>query len=185
MTMKATLARLVSVSILAAHAAPAEESANAPFGPSPSLEETMHLLQEALPSKVNYTVYGHDINAGTNTQVKRSFELSVTAADPDRCSIGVRFRFDNGKTGRVSDKSAEIDLKEVEQVTLRPLVEVVQEVDDGQGHPEHRVKIQPPIFLLSVTTSSDVVMFNFYDEAAAQRATKAVQHAVELCGGGS
>jgi hypothetical protein len=150
---------------------------------APNLEETMRVLKANLPAKVNYIVYGHDVDLGTTTAVKRSFELTVTTADADRCVIGVRYRFDNGKIGRAREKSADIDLRQVDEVALRPLVEVVQEVDDSQGHREHRVKVDPPISLVLVKTSGDAVMFNFYDEAVAQGVTKALQHAVALCSG--
>jgi hypothetical protein len=178
--MKAILSGVVFLSVLLGQAVSAEERATL----GPSLDETVRFLRSALPSRIIYTVYGHDVTVGTNTAVRRSFELAVTTADPDRCFIGVRYRFDNGKIGRASEKTADIDLKEVEAVTFRPLVEVVQEVDDSQGHPEHRVKIDPPVFLVLVKASADLVMFNFYDEAVAQGVTKALQHAAELCSAG-
>jgi hypothetical protein len=115
--------------------------------------------------------------------VKRSFELTVTNVDPGRCYIAVRYRFDNGKIGRAVGKTMEIDLKEMEEVTMRPMQEVVQEVDDDQGHPEHRVSIDPPIFMVFLRSHEDSVLFQFDDRTISQQVTKALQHAVDLCRG--
>lgn len=175
----AFLVRIALMTVLVSQCASPEE----PSTFNPGLGETIRFLQAALPSKVSYIVYGHDTIDGTDTEVKRSFELSVTSVDPDRCSISVRYRFDNGKTGRAPEKMADINLKEVEEVTVRPMEEVVQEVDDKQGHPEHRVKVDPPVFLVFVKTPADLLIPQFYDLTISQRVSKALQHAVVLCGG--
>jgi hypothetical protein len=173
--VKAILVGIGLASALIAQGSVTEQPAD------PSLEETLRFLQRALPTNVNYIIYGHDNIVGTDTQVKRGFELNVTNVDPSRCYIAVRYRFDNGKTGHAANKTVEIELRNVEEVTMRPMQEVVQEVDDGQGHPEHRVRVDPPMFLVFIKSHEDLVMFQFDDGTTSQQVTKAFQHAMDLC----
>ena len=173
--MKAILVGIGLASVLIAQGSVTEQPAD------PSLEETFRFLQHSLGTNVNYIVYGHDNIVGTDTQVKRNFELNVTNVDPSRCYIAVRYRFDNGKTGHAANKTNEIELREVEEVTTRPMQEVVQEVDDGQGHPEHRVTVDPPVFVVFLKSHEDLVLFQFDDGTISQQVTKALQHAVDLC----
>jgi len=155
-----------------------------PQGDGPSLEDTMKFIQDKLPGRVNYVVYVHDNLVGTDWALKRSFELTNVYADANRCFIGFHLRFDNGKNS-VVDKGSEVYLKQAQEIVLKLMDQVLQEVDAKSGHPERSVKIDPPIFSVVVKTQGNHSMnFNFYDEAMSERVSRALQHAVDLCGGG-
>jgi hypothetical protein len=154
-------------------------------GDAASLEDTMKFLQNKLPGKVNYVVYLHDNVAGADLPpIKRSFELSNVSADARGCSIRFHSRFDYGKSTDIRDMDDEILLRQVREIVLGQMDQVVQQAAAKSGHPERSAKIDPPIFLVRVRWVHGM-MFNFYEETLADRVSKALQHAVDLCGGGN
>ena len=61
----------------------------------------------------------------------------------------------------------------------------MQRANAKAGHPEVSVKIDPPIALVVIDYDPNrSLMLNFYDETLSDRVSKALQHAVKLCGGG-
>jgi len=153
-------------------------------GDAASLNDTMKFIQDKLPGRVNYMLYPHDNVAGRDfTPIKRSFVLTEVAADATRCSIGFHSQFDNGKS--VVEKDGEILLKQVREVVISQMETVLQQANARAGHPEHGVKVDPSIALVIVKSEPNhSMMFNFYDENLAERVSRALQHAVSLCGGG-
>ncbi len=143
----------------------------------------MKFLQDKLPGKVSYVVYDHDNFTRNDSMVKRSFELSNVSADASRCYIGYHYRFVNG--AKIVETDGEIFLKQVRELVLVQMDQEIQLADAKAGHPEHTVKVDPPIFLVVVKSEKHTTRFNFYDEALSDRVSKALQHAVELCGGGN
>ena len=143
--------------------------------------------RNALPGKVNYVVYGHDNVAGADAIAKRSFELTNVSADAERCHIGYHWRFDNGKpTNNIIDRDDELFLKNVRDVAVTPMDQEINQANAKLGHPEQNAKVDPPIFLVVVVrTNGHSMRFNFYDETLADRVSKALEHAVQLCGGGN
>ncbi len=155
-------------------------------GDAASLKDTMKFIQDKLPGRVNYVVYGHDNAAGTDSILKRRFELSDVSADASSCHIGYHWRFDNGKNANIIDRYDELFLKQVREVVLMQMDQQIQRANAKAGHPEQTVKVDPPIFLVVVVRTNGLSMrFNFYDDALADRVSKALQHAVELCGAGN
>jgi hypothetical protein len=154
-------------------------------GDAATLKDTMKFIQDKLPGKVNYILYRHDNIAGTDLPaLKQSFELSNVSADAGRCSISGHLRFDNGQN--VVDIDSVILLKEFREITLAQLELVIQREDAKAGRPERSVKVDPPIFtVVGIKHNGDQGQLNFYDETLADRVSKALQHAMELCGGGS
>jgi len=147
-------------------------------GDAASLKDTMKFIQDKLPGKVNYIVYGHDNVTGVDGTGKRSFEVNNVSADAGLCSIRFHSRFDNGKNANnVADRDDEIFLKQVREITLMTMDQVVQRADAKAGHPERSNKVD--------WGEHRAMMFNFYDETMSDRVSKALQHAVDLCGGGS
>ena len=56
--------------------------------------------------------------------------------------------------------------------------------DVAAGHPTWNAKVDPPVFDLIVKAKENAEFyFFFFDGDVANRATKALGHAVELCGG--
>jgi hypothetical protein len=155
-------------------------------GDAASLKDTMKFIQAKLPGKVNYIVYGHDNVAGTDsTPLRRTLALSSVVADAESCRIIFHMLFDNGKGSNIIEKDNEIFLKQVQEIVLMQMDQVIQQANAKAGHPEQSAKVDPAIFLVVVRSESNhSMMFNFYDEALSERVSKALQHAVELCGGG-
>ncbi len=150
------------------------------------LQETMKFLQEKIPGRVNYIVYGQNDLTGTSNGQKRTLQLGNVYADLDRCSITFHQHFDNGKGGAPSDNDVEIAFKRVKEVSLGSMAQTVQLANAKTGHPELSVRVEPPIFLVVVKYEPDHSMnFNFYDEAQSERVARALQHAMQLCGGGN
>jgi hypothetical protein len=153
-------------------------------GDAASLKDTLKFVQEKLPGKVSYIIYPHDNVAGTDlTPIKRSFKLSDVSVDADRCSISFHGQFDKGGDSAYIDKDSDLSLKEVKEITSPQLEQVIQLGNAKAGHPEVAVRVDPAIFVV-VVKSNRSTMFNFFDETLADRVSKALQHAVALCGGG-
>jgi hypothetical protein len=156
-------------------------------GDAASLKDTMRFIENKISGKVNYVVYSHDNVTGGDAFEKRSMELSDVFADADSCSISFHFRFDNGKNFVQERDDRKISLKRVQEVILTQWDQLIQQANAKAGHPEVSVKVDPAVFLVRIKSQEQGrgFIFNFYDEALADRVAKALQHAVELCGGGN
>jgi hypothetical protein len=175
-------ALVLAAALMAQDAPPQQE---APQADGPTLKDTMKFIQEKLAGRVNYVVYGHDnITNSDSTPLKRSFLLNNVVADASRCSIGFHSMFDNGKGGNIIEKDDEIFLKwEVKEIATRSMDEVLQQGNAKSDHPELSVKVDPPIFVVAVKRENHSMMFNFYEQALSERVARAMQYAVNLCGG--
>ena len=153
-------------------------------GDAASLADTMKFIQEKLPSTVNYMVYWHDSITGRDTPpMKATLTLTQVSADAGRCSISFHGRFDTGTNS--AEKDGEILLKQVQEISLSQKETLDQRAQAKAGHPERTVKIDPPIAVMVVKWAPNYSrLFSFYDESLAERVSRAVQHAVSLCGGG-
>jgi hypothetical protein len=153
-------------------------------GDAASLADTMKFIEEKLPGTVNYMVYGHDNITGTDTSPRKvSIALTQVSADAGRCSISFHGRADSGVNSVEHDH--EILLKQVQEISLSQKETLDQRAAAKAGHPEHTVKIDPPIAVMIVKWAPNLSrQFSFYDEALAERVSRALQHAVSLCGGG-
>ena len=104
----------------------------------------------------------------------------------DRCSIAYHVRMiDQGKT--TFDRDLQISLKAVQEVVVQPLDQVSQQSLAKTGHPEMAVTVSPQVFEVSVKFPKNIetMLAGFFDETLAERVSKALQHAMELCGGGN
>src|SRR5450755_3599036 len=120
-----TVAVMLSVGgAIAQH--PGEPPAPPPMrGDAASLKDTMKFIQDKLPSRVNYVVYGHDNITGVEAPAaKRSFELSNVYTDDSRCSVRFHWRLDT--KGSVTEKDGGITLKEAQGVEVAQLNQVLQ-----------------------------------------------------------
>jgi len=158
-------------------------------GDAASLNDTLKFIEKKLPGKVNYAVYAHDSITGADGLQKRSFELSDVSTDAGRCYLGFHFRFDNGKNTGIVEKDYGVFLRLVEEITLTQWDQLLEQANAKAGHPEVSVKVDPAVFLVVVRSKAGSpfasMTFNFYDEGLADRVAKALQHAVDLCGGGN
>jgi hypothetical protein len=155
-----------------------------PQDEGPSLETTMKFLQDKLPGTVNFIEYAHDDVAGTDVGTsKQSIEVSNVSANAGRCRISNHRETIADRT--TINEDVEILLKHVQEITVTPLEQLMKQIIAKSGHPEISYKIDPPVFALVVMRPGGEDPFFFHDETLAHRVAKAVQHAVELCGGGS
>src|SRR5450755_4631691 len=94
-------------------------------GDAASLKDTMKFIQDKLPGRVNYVVYGHDnITGAEPPPAKRSFELSNVYTDDSRCSVRFHWRADNSK-GNATEKDGGITLKEAQVIEVAQLDQVM------------------------------------------------------------
>jgi hypothetical protein len=155
-------------------------------GDAASITDTMKFIQNKLPGKVNLMVYGHDTVTGTDDKsIRVSAEVSNVSADAGGCRIDYHWlMIVDGRTR--SDRDTGLSLKLVQDIVVMPFDQQQQVSSAKSGHPERSVKVDPPAFVLIVKRSDGKANdFEFYDEALANRVSKALQHAVQLCGGGS
>jgi hypothetical protein len=156
-----------------------------PQDDGPSLEVTMKFLQEKLPSKVDYIIFSHDNLNGTDFTNKGSTDMRNVSASAGRCQIDFHLQeTTNGHTD--VDVDSYLSLKQVENIEVIAEEQHIKLAQAKLGHPEYSYKVDPPVFTLVATYSvGDGLRSSFYDESLANRVAKALQHAVELCGGGS
>lgn len=153
-------------------------------GDAASLADTMKFIQEKLPGTVTFMQYAYG-PGGDGTPNRYSHALTQVAADANRCNITFHTRLDIniGNTPMQSDR--EILLKQVQDISLGQQETAINLGWAKRGHPEETVKVQPPIALVVIKSAPGPGwVFYFYDDSLAERVSRALQHAVSLCGGG-
>jgi hypothetical protein len=151
----------------------------------PSLAATMQFLQTKLneQGKLNWTTHYHDSADGTNWTYTFSFEASKVVADAAACSIDYHYIIVRDGA-QISDDNASIGLHDVQDVTLTTGDLRQNKNDAAAGHTTWNAKVDPPVFDLIVRGKEKAEFyFFFFDEDTANRVTKAMGRAVELCGG--
>ena len=153
-------------------------------GDAASLQDTMKFLQDKLPNKVNFMVYRHDNIAGADATFKQTVEVSNVSADVAQCRIDGHFtQIINGETKR--DKDFSMTLKQVQEIVVTSFDQASSKAAASAGHPELSFKIDPSIFEVGGKQKGGYNVFLFYDGTLTDRVSKALQHAVDLCGGGN
>lgn len=153
-------------------------------GDAASLPDTMKFIQDKLPGKLNFIHYKHDNVSGVDAPAtKISYELTNASADANRCRIGWHIRITPGRSG-AEERDNEIFLKQVKEITVQQYDQAAQRQAARQGHPELSIKTDPPVFVVDVKADKEV-WFYFYEDTLADRVSKAMNHAVDLCGGGN
>jgi hypothetical protein len=184
MKMKLWLTPLLACGI-ASMALGQQTAAPQPAVSGPSLAVTMQFLQSTLneQGKLSWTTHYHDSADGTNWTYALTFEASKVVADASACTIG--FHNNITRDGVVLfDTDASFNLHDVQDLTLTTGDQRQNKNDAAAGHPTWTAKIDPPIFDLVVKGQGTAEFyFFFFNEDAANRVTKAMGHAVELCGG--
>ena len=156
-------------------------------GDAASLKDTMKFLQDKISGKVDFMVYKHDNIANTDATFKTSNEISnVTAnVDVDQCHIyGHSKRVINGEVKNDQDFSD--DLKQVRDVVVILYDQVISRGYAKKGQPEVTFKTDPLIFDVQASGENGGNFgWLFYEESLANRVAAALQHGVDLCGGGN
>lgn len=156
-----------------------------PAGGEPSLVATMQFIQARLneQGKVNWVTSQHDSADGTNWTYAFTFEASHFVADAAACSLSYHYKFTRDGVVR-SDRDASLSLHDVQDLTLTTGELRQNKVNAADGHTTWSAKIDPVIFDLVVRGKGDAEFyFFFFNEDTANRVSKAIGHAAELCGG--
>lgn len=162
-------------------AAPTHKSA----GGAPTLAETMQIVQAKLneQGKMNWVTHYHDSADGTNWTYAFIFEASNVVANAATCNVGYHYKITRDGTV-ISDEDASFKLHDVQDLTLTTGDLRQNKNDAASGHATWSAKVDPPVFDLIVRGQGTAEFyFFFFDEDTANRVTKALGHAVELCGG--
>jgi len=153
----------------------------------PSLAETTKFIQRKLSelNKVNYLIYVHNNQNGIDYSESRVDELTSVQANAIVCTISYHWKTTNN--GKINDdQNYHFELKDVIAIDVLSGEQDQKETDTQQGHPEYSYRLDPPIFVLKVRRPNNILnAFAFYREDDANRTAKALNHAVELCGGGN
>ncbi len=152
---------------------------------APSLAETMQFLQTKLngQGKMNWATHYHDSADGTNWTYAFIFEISNAVADAATCNIGYHYKITRDGTVVVEEDTS-FKLRDVQDLTLTTGDLRQNKNDAAVGHTTWSAKVDPPVFDLIVRGQGTAEFyFFFFDEDTANRVTKAMGHAVELCGG--
>jgi hypothetical protein len=187
-----TLCAIVSIlGLIAFSAALAQQPVAPPSNPAapagPTLATTMQFLETTLngQGKLNWTTHYHDSADGTNWTYKHSFEVGKVVADAAACTIGYHYNITRDGVV-VSDRDALLVLHDVQDLTLTTGDQRQNKNDAAAGHTTWTAKVDPANFDLVVRGQGNHEFYFFFtDEDTANRATKAMGHAVQLCGGSS
>jgi hypothetical protein len=156
-----------------------------PTDNGPSLAVTMQLLQAKLneQGKMSWTTHYHDSADNTNWIYQFTFEAGKVVADAPACNIAYHYIIVRDGV-KISDSDASFNLHDVQDVTLMTGDQRQNNNDTAAGHTTWNAKVDPPVFDLIVRgQGKDEYYFFFFNEDTANRVTKAMGHAVELCGG--
>lgn len=155
-------------------------------GDAASLPDTMKFIQDKIPGKVNFIIYRHNNVTGADLPpLKRNYELTNASAEADGCRISWHIRItENDKS--IEDRDHDIFLKQVIEITVQQMDQILQRQVAKVGHPEVSIRTDPSVFLVAVKVGSDKAFwFHFYEDTLADRVSRAMNHAVDLCGGGN
>jgi len=145
----------------------------------------MQFLQSMLneQGKMSWTTHYHDSADNTNWTYQFTFEVSKVVADASACTLGYHYIIIRDGV-QISDSDASFNLHDVQDVTLTTGDQRQNKNDVAAGHTTWNAKVDPPNFDLIVREQGTAEFyFFFFNEDTANRATKAMGHAVELCGG--
>ena len=187
MKMKYWIAAILAcgISFMTASGQQSTTPASKPADSGPSLAVTMQLLQSKLneQGKLSWTTHYHDSADNTNWIYQFTVEAGKVVADAAACTIAYHYIIVRDGT-QISDSDASFNLHDVQDITLITGDERQNKNDVSAGHTTWNAKVDPPVFDLIVRAKEkEEFYFFFFDGDTANRVTKAIGHAVELCGG--
>jgi hypothetical protein len=159
-----------------------------PADTGPSLGESMQFIQDKLNSigKIAWVEFAQDSTNGASATVTFTYEISNVIADQNQCRISLHMKeTSNGRT--TTDGNDGFSLRDVQDIMVSPYEQFETKRLARNGNPELVVtSTNPPVTTLGMrrTNGHGYVLF-LADADLADRVARAMQHAVELCGGGS
>jgi hypothetical protein len=169
--------------------APADQPpAAAPADNGPSLAETMRFIQDKLnrSGKIAYVEFAQDSTNGAAGTVTFTYEISSVFADQNQCRLSMHMKeTSNGRT--TTDRNDGFSLRDVNDIVVIPYEQKETERLARNGHPELVItSTNPPLMaLMTRHTDGRTYVLVFTDADLAGRVANAMQHAIELCGGGN
>jgi len=158
-----------------------------PSTPTPSLADTLHLLQQQLSQQgvTAYTAFYHDTSGQSPDWTNRYVSTaSNVLADPATCHIGYHWRATRDDAV-LQDQQSGFLLKNVLSVSLLTRGQELKAFDASLDKPSLYARIEPAIYAVQVRRPNNVInSFYFYDETLASRVANELSLAVQLCGGG-
>jgi hypothetical protein len=150
-----------------------------------SLEATMKFIQDKLNSigPVKYVTHAHDARNGGDWTNKFEDEVSGLVANPSVCRI--YYHWFSGVEGTVTmDKEVGFALYDVQRIRVLTREELFNSDNAATGRASWTAKVEPSVYVLLVQRPAPREnQFVFFDEGLANQVAKALEHAVELCGG--
>ncbi len=162
--------------------------AQAPAATSgPAIDATMSFIQEKLSylGKVNYVTFWQNSDFGSKGAFSFTHEFSNVAADPNKCKV--TYHYKTTKELETSESDQVISLHDVSSIAVKPVEQWMTEYNASHHQSNiHVTTSHPPVFVVLVQTPHlEPNTFYFTDATLADKLAKAMQHAVQLCGGGS
>ncbi|MGA2832670.1 MAG: hypothetical protein ABSE55_06320 [Terracidiphilus sp.] len=169
--------------VMAQSSAPAQPAAN-----GPTLAETMQFIQDKLNDigKIAFVEFIQDTNNGSTSTETITDEISNVVADQSQCRISYHGK--GSQNGNIyKDTNSDFSLRDVQEIVVKREEQYETEFDAKTGKPN----------LISTSTSPSITAlilrrphgeensFFFTEADLSDRVARAMQHAVELCGGGS
>ena len=149
----------------------------------------MQFIQNTLSERGKLTFVVHtNGDAGGDTAIEQTSEMSNVVADPAACTI--RYHYKKTGQGNVLEDDYTISLHDVHDIAVvafekYALEEHEKEIPYIGDKPGWYAKFDPPIFLVLARGPGDEERgFDYADEKMAQSIADALSHAAELCGGG-
>jgi len=155
---------------------------------SPSLVETLHFIQDKLNDNgaVNYRGVNQNADGSpVGNPVSWSTRITEATTDPSKCLL--RFNLSwvvNGNTV-FADREV-ISFRRLEKLEVATEEDATSRARAQNSQTTSTYKTDPVVYRLSVRPLfGATLLLHFRDEEMTNRVAKAMNHAVELCGGGS
>lgn len=154
----------------------------------PTLDVTVQFIQEKLNSlgKVNLVAFNHDSSNNSDYSINKSFEASNVSYDANAKQFNFHWNeWINGT--QTQNKDAGFNLVHVQNVLVKSYNDYQLDINAKAGKPNLvPTSTTPPITVMIVyRDDNDDNAFFFTDSTLADRVARAINHAVELVGGGN
>lgn len=159
--------------------------------PTVSLELTLKFIREKLSEKTEFNYMSFVTNTANKRQFTNSFKVKIWDFKIGEQNCLLSYRFLEKRGGKTADSvpnviNAAIDFKDVIKTEILTMVQLKARLNPAAGRPNlTATQTTPELFVIVVTHRGGVVNYLYAeDHETAARIQKAINNAVELCGGG-
>jgi hypothetical protein len=168
----------------------AQKSGPASAKAGPSLDVTMRFIQDTLSEigTVNFVTFFQKTSDGSTGQTTFVYQYSNVRVDARACDLSYHVKAT--RDGASGEGDSHTRLADAQDVVVEPFAQYISAGTASQGHPELiTTSTNPTLTVLRMRYRPKSLHFDsfflFTDADLADRAAKAMSHAIELCGGGS